>query len=203
MALLALVVLLPAGCVGSDPPDPRTLLDSAFAREALTRGPVGPASVEVANLGFGDRVLEARIVPVTAPTHRRLLEVLASDRSGEGAATGLASLADDLETGKGGEVSGVEVYPVRGTIETGDLIAALEEGGGSQVGEDLGVGGVASLRKGLRSVEFTAWVSKAGSRLERLDLTIALDDPGNALPPSRIRFRLDGDDARPVGQDVP
>jgi hypothetical protein len=27
--------------------------------------------------------------------------------------------------------------------------------------------------------------------LDGLDLTVELDDPGNALPPSRIRFRLD------------
>jgi hypothetical protein len=43
----------------------------------------------------------------------------------------------------------------------------------------------------LRGVGFEAWISTDTEALERLDLTVELDDPGNALPPSRIRFRLD------------
>lgn len=198
---MVLVALLVAGCSGEEFPDPRGLVDRAFAREALLDGPVGPASVEVANLGFGDRILEARIVPVDAPTHREILRLLSSDSSGEGAATGLVSLAGGLETGEGGEVGGVEAYPVSGMIETGDLVDAVE-GAGADVGEDLGVEDVKSLRQGLESVEFTAWVSKDEEKLERLDLVLALDDPGNSLPPSRIRFRLDDRNARAVGQDV-
>ena len=158
--------------------------------------------MEVANLGFGGRVLEARIVPVATSTHREILRTLSSGPSGEGATTGLVSLAEDLETGRGGEVGGVEAYPVNGTIETEDLVEAVEGDNGGDVGRDLGVGDLQALRKELRSVEFTAWVSKVEERLERLDLILALDDPGNALPPSRIRFRLDEGDARPTGQDV-
>ena len=190
-----------AGCSGDEPPDPRTLVDRAFARDSLLEGPIGPTSVEVANLGFGGRPLEVRSVPVDAPTHREILRLLSSGSSGEGAATGLVSLAGDLETGEGGEVGGIEAYLVSGTIETADLVGALE-GGGGEVGEELGVDDLESLREGLQSVGFTAWISKREQRLERLDLILTLDDPGNALPPSRIRFRLDDGGARPVGQDA-
>jgi hypothetical protein len=180
-----------SGCAGGDRPDPETLLDQAFSRSSLLAGGVGPTTVEVASLGFRDRVLEAREVAVAASTHRELLEALASSASSDGAAIGLVSLASDLETGERGEVNGVEAWPVSGTIETGDLLEALREADGAGLGQDLGVGGRDSLERTLRGVGFEAWISTDTEALERLDLTVELDDPGNALPPSRIRFRLD------------
>ena len=37
---------------------------------------------------------------------------------------------------------------------------------------------------------FDLYSAVGDSRLERLDLTLAVDDPDNALPPTRIRFSL-------------
>lgn len=195
-ALLAGLALIASGCSGGERPDPGKLLDRAFARDSLLSGGVGPTTVEVASLGYEDRVLEVREVPVAPSTHREILEALASGPGSEGAAIGLVSLARDLDTGAQGEVDGVEVWPVSGRIETDDLLEALEQGGGSGVGRDLGLGGEESLRQSLAGVDFTASVSDQGEDLIRLDLTIALDDPGNSLPPTRIRFRLDT--ARPA-----
>lgn len=189
--LLVALALLPAGCSDGDRPDPEALLDRAFSRSSLLAGEPGPTTVEVASLGFRDRVLQVREVPVTAGTRREILEALASGPSSEGAALGLVSLAGDLETGERGEVAGVESYPVSGTIETGALLRALEEGGGTGVEDDLGIGGPDPLGETLEGVEFTAWVAERSGDLERLDLVVELDDPGNALPPSRLRFRLD------------
>lgn len=145
----------------------------------------------MSSLGFRDRILQARTVPVPAATRREILEALASGPSSEGAALGLVSLAGNLETGERGEVAGVEAYPVSGTIETGALIRALEKGGAVRVEDDFGIGGPDSLRETLEGVGFTAWVAAGSGELERLDLVVALDDPGNSLPPSRLRFRLD------------
>ena len=139
-------------------------------------------------------MLDARQVPVSAGTHREILDALASGSSSEGAAIGLISLADDLKTGDPAEVAGVEAWPVSGTIESDDLLDAVSEGGGD-VTDELGLGDREALGDGggLVGVGFTAWVSVGEERLERLDVVIELDDPENALPPSRLRFRLDTD----------
>ena len=188
--LTVALVLIASACSGEVRPEPEDLLDRAFSRISLSPADAGPTAVEVASLGFRDRVLEAREVPVSARTHREILDALSSGPGSEGAAIGIVSVARDLETGARGEVAGVESWPVSGTIETGDLLEALARGGGEVAGE-LGVGGIEVLGESLVGVAFTAWVSAGEDRLERLDLVVELDDPGNALPPSRLRFRLD------------
>ena len=186
-----LLVLLSglAGC-GSSDPDPADVLDRALARENLASfgtGPDGPTAgiVSVQALGFEDSILNERQV-VAKPS------VMSEIRGALGADSGLRGLVDDLEYEGSEDLDGVEVDHISGSIEVGGLARALEEGGGEDVGSLAGIADV-DLEKSLAGAEFDLYSDPGDSAIRRLDLTLAFDDPDNALPATRIRFSLTPD----------
>jgi hypothetical protein len=200
LLLLAVVVFAPlAGC-GADPdPDSQQVLDTALSRQSLLAPPVGPAGIEVASLGFEDAVLKTQRLKIDAGTNRTVREALAG--SAGGAERGLAGLIDDLATGGSTELDGVEVESVTGVIDvTGliDRIRPLAESPGARGSADIpGLGELDQLEQSLVAADFELFADPDDGSLERFDLILSLDDPGNSLPPSRIRFSLT--DAQPGG----
>ena len=196
--LCSVFVLLPlTGCGGGSDPDPRQVLETALSRESLLSPPIGDAEVEVASLGFEDRVLESRLLAIDRDTNESLRDALAgsaTDTSGEGGAPGLAGLIEDLSAGDSGEIDGVGVDRVSGSIAVDRLlnqVRPLTEQPGAGESESIpGVGELDQLEDTLVAAEFDLFAAEDDGSLERFDLTLSLDDPGNALPPSRIRFSL-------------
>ncbi len=192
------VVLLPlAGCGGGSDPDPRQVLDTALSRESLLSPPIGDAEVEVASLGFEDRVLESRLLAIDRDTNESLREALAgsaTDASGQGGDPGLGGLIEDLSAGDSGEIDGVEVDRVSGSIAVDRLLGQIrpltEQPGAGESESIPGVGELDQLENTLVGAEFELFASEDDGSLERFDLILSLDDAENALPPSRIRFSL-------------
>ncbi|MCB0871246.1 MAG: hypothetical protein KDB52_10470 [Solirubrobacterales bacterium] len=189
MALAVLLIFLPAfsGC-GSDDPDPADELDRVLTRENLSgfgSGPEGPLGglVKVQALGFEDRVLEERQVVATP-------EVMSDIRGALGADSGLRELADDLEFEGTEQVAGVGTNHLSGTIDVGGLARALREAGADRLGSLAGVDPEVDLEETLTKAEFDLYSGEEDGTIRRLDLTLSLDDPDNALPATRIRFSL-------------
>jgi hypothetical protein len=216
--LVAAVILLPlSGCGGSPGTDPQQVLDTALSRESLLAPPVGPGEVEVASLGFDDVVLQRQVLAVDRETNVAIREALAGsvagsqgvDEAADAGTTdaaeplGLAALVDDLEAGDPVDVAGVEVDRVSGAIDIEgliDRIRPLAEAGqeGQAPAEIPGIGRLNQLERVLAAADFELFADQEDGSMERFDLILALDDPGNSLPPSRIRFSLTdaGSDAR-------
>jgi len=210
LVLLAVAILLPLpGCGGESESDPQQVLDTALNRESLLGTPVAPAEVEVASLGFNDAVLDSRRLAISAETNRTIREALAGSASGEagkgpdegegaeaggGPEQGLAGLIDGLGAGEATVLDGAEVESVTGSIDVDGLIESvrpLAEGpGGEGSAEIPGVGELDRLQQTLVAAEFELFAAGNDGSLERFDLILSFDDPGNALPPSRIRFSL-------------
>jgi hypothetical protein len=193
---MAVVIL---GCSGEGAADPEEVIGTALGRKSLLDRPIGPAEVEVASLGFNDAVLEERVVPIDASTHRDVLEALAGAPGGRDG-PGLVGLARDLrfreaDAGSGTGAERDHLDSVTGTIEADDLVEALRSSGAGQ-DEIEGVGGVDG---NLVRAEFTLYTEGQQRDFSGLDLILVQDDPGNALPPSRIRFRLPASEPGRVG----
>lgn len=191
---MALTLLAAQGCGAESGPDPRQVLSDALSRESLLSPPISPAEVEVASLGFQDAVLERQILRVDRKTNRAILEALAGSDQG-GADRGLATVIENLTTGESTEFDGVAVDRVSGSVDVEALVDRIrplaesqQEGGGSE--EIPGVGQLDQLEKSLVAAEFEILAEKSDGAMKRFNLILALDDPENALPPSRIRFSL-------------
>lgn len=175
------------GCGESDP-DPATVLDRALTGEKLAgfgSGPQGSAGgvVAVEALGYGDRVLDERRVVATPA-------VMAQVKAGLGADSGLRGLAEDLRYDGTENVSGSETDHISGQLDVEKLGRALGGSRGEGLGALAGVPDEAALRNSLASADFDLFAGSDDGVIRRLDLTLALDDPDNALPPTRIRFSL-------------
>lgn len=186
--MIAIAALV--GCSGSETVDPEQVVRTALERKALLDRPVGPTEVEVASLGFNDAVLNRRQVAIDADTHRDVLRALAGV-PGDRGEPGLVGLARDLEFGEadGGAAlagDGEGLDAVTGRIEAGDLVAALRRSGA----EGSGLEAVGGVDRNLIRADFALYTLGPDRDFRGLDLILVQDDPGNALPPSRIRFRL-------------
>jgi hypothetical protein len=192
LVLLAVAVLLPLpACGGGSDPDPQQVLDTALSRQSLLAPPVAQAEVEVASLGFEDAVLKRQVLRISAETNRTIREALAG--SSGGADGGLAELIGDLDSGDPDEVTGTIDVP--GLI---DRIRPLAESPGASGSADIpGLGELDQLEQSLVAADFELFANPDDGSLERFDLILSLDDPENALPPSRIRFSLT--EAKPDG----
>jgi hypothetical protein len=194
--LAALLLLTPVGCGGGSDTDPQQVLDTALSRESLLAPPVGPAEVEVASLGFEDAVLDRQVLRVDRETHVAVLEALAGSNDG-GGDLGLATVIEDLSAEDQAELDGVEVRRVSGSIDVKglvDQIRPLSESRNDSGSPDEipGIGQLDQLERSLVAADFELFAREDDGSLERFDLILALDDPGNSLPPSRIRFSLSG-----------
>ena len=187
VTILLASLLAFAGC-GSSDPDPSTVLDRALTRENLAtfgNGPGGPVGgvVKVQALGYEDRVLDERRVGASASVLSDIREALGSD-------AGLRGLADDIEYDGTEEVAGVETDHISGSLEVAGLAKALDDAGGKEVTKIAGVESGKGLEDSLAAADFDLYAGEEDGTIRRLDLTLALDDPGNALPATRIRFSL-------------
>jgi hypothetical protein len=187
--LLALLLAF-GGCGGSEP-DPEQVLDRALTLENLAefgRGQDGPAGgvVEVEALGYEDRVLQEQSVKADPSVITQIRDALGSD-------SGLRGLLGDLEYDGEADLSGTETDHVSGELEVAGLARALDDAGGSGIGRLAGVDKGIDLEKTLTSAEFDLYAGQNDSVIRRVDLTLAIDDPDNALPPTRIRFSLTPD----------
>lgn len=186
VVLLALTLGL-AACGESDP-DPGTVLDRALTREHLAGfgdSPSGPVAgvVSVQALGYEDRVLEERKVGASK-------SVMADIRDALGADSGLRGMADNLEFDGTEEINGVETDHVSGDLDVDGLAEALKSAGAAGVSQIAGLEKEADLQDSLVGAEFDLFAGKEDGTIRRLDLTLAFDDPHNALPAARIRFSL-------------
>jgi len=195
LPLVAVAIFLSlSGCGGDTDTDPQQVLDTALSRDSLLAPPVGTAEVEVASLGFEDAVLGRQIIKVDRETNVAVLEALAGSNQGD-EDLGLATVIEDLSAGEPTQLDGVEVERVSGSIDVEGLIdqirplAEIEDGGGESE-EIPGVGELDQLEQSLVAADFELFASEADGSMERFDLILAFDDPGNSLPPSRIRFSL-------------
>ena len=177
---LALLLALPvafAACGNSDP-DPATVLDRALTPEHLSgfgnaEGHASGGVVAVQALGYEDRVLNERKVEASP-------KVMAQIREALGADNGLRTLVGNLQYEGEETVGGTETDHISGDLDIG----------GGEVGKVAGMGAGTDLEDSLSAADFDLFADTDSGAIRRLDLTLALDDPDNALPPTRIRFSL-------------
>lgn len=184
--LLALLVAF-AGC-GEEHPDPETVLDRALALGNLAEFGPGPGGgvVAVQALGYEDRVLQEQQLKADPPVMTQIRDALGAD-------SGLRGLVGDLEYDGRADVSGVSTDHISGELDVSGLARALDEAGGGDVNQLAGVDRGLDLEKSLASADFDLYAGERDGVIRRLDLTLAIDDPSNALPPTRIRFSLTPD----------
>lgn len=190
--LLPATGLSAAGCGGDAAPDPESVIASTLGPGSPGAGAGETARITVESLGFEDSVLDSRTVPVPADAYAAIRQALA-DR-GDAA---LPSLFRDLASEGTAEVDGVETDHVSGSIDVSRLVRRLSRLDRSGAGlPDAGgvpaLGDLERLEQTLTAAEFDLFSATGDHRLERLDLTLSIDDPDNALPPTRIRFSLTG-----------
>ena len=191
MTILLGLLLVVAGC-GNDEPDPGQVLDRALTRENLSGfadGPDGPRGgvVTVTALGFGDAVLEERRLKAGPSDLTAIREALGSSDSG------LRSLVEGLSLEADEQIDGITANHVSGDLATGELADALTDAGAGDVGSLAGVRQQRGLDETLADADFDLYVGEEDGVIRRLDLTLSLDDPDNALPATRIRFSLTPD----------
>lgn len=187
LTLLTALPLALTGC-GEEDPEPTTVLDRALSRTNLAEFGAGAGNqaggtVAVQSLGYEDRVLGQRQV-AAGP------EVISGLKEALGSSSGLRSLVEDLAWEGEEEIAGLTVNRVSGQLDVAGMARALNQAGGSDVGRIAGLDGAADLEETLSDASFDLYAGKDDGVLRRLDLTLALDDPDNALPPTRIRFSL-------------
>lgn len=190
-ATILLAFALAVGGCGSSDPDPSTIIDRALTRENLSgfgNGPDGPVAgiVAVQALGYEDKVLEQREVKADPRVMSEIRQALGDDN-------GLRGIVDEPEYDGHAEVNGVDTNHVSGELDVNGLARALNDAGAGGVGQLAGVGGDLDLEKSLSSADFDLYAGTDDGVIRKLDLTLALDDPDNALPPTRIRFSLTPD----------
>lgn len=177
-----------AGC-GDSEPDASGVLDRALTRGKLAGFGASPDGssrggvVAVQALGYEDGILDER--RVGAPP-----AVMDEIRAALGADSGLRGLAGDLAYEGTTTVDGVDTDHISGSLEVAGLAAALEEAGADEVGSLAGVERGRALGETLAGARFDLYAGREDGVIRRLDLTLSLDDPDNALPPTRIRFSL-------------
>ncbi len=189
---LAIFLLVPAGAFiagcGAESPDPDTVLERSLAPERLATA-FPEAGVTVQSLGYEDRVLEERRLAVPDHVLREIRAALADSNEG------FRDLADGLEYVGTAEIGGEETDHISGELDTVALADALD--GSSAASPDaIGLPG-SDLDQTLVGAGFDLYSGTADDVLRRLDLTLSLDDPDNALPPTRIRFSLTGESQLP------
>ncbi|MGK2955869.1 MAG: hypothetical protein ACSLFI_09405 [Solirubrobacterales bacterium] len=184
-----------AGC-GDDPvADPEVVIQKAFAADQGAAEPV-EATVEVASLGFEDRVLESQLLSIDPDTYVEVQDAIAgsgSEKGGDEDGGGLLGLAINVETVGTEDLDGTQVDHVAGEFDVATLVDELESastelGAGSTALP--GLGELDELRETLVAADFDLYAESGNGDFERLDLTLSLDDRQNALPPTRIRFSL-------------
>jgi hypothetical protein len=183
---LALLLALPvafAACGNSDP-DPATVLDRALTPAHLSGFGGGSGGVvAVQALGYEDRVLDQRKVEASPAVMGQIRDALGADN-------GLRTLVQDLRYEGNQTLGGVETDHISGDLDVTGLAKALKQAGGGEVGRVAGVAAGTDLEDSLSEAEFDLFADADSAAIRRLDLTLALDDPSNALPPTRIRFSL-------------
>lgn len=189
--LFIAIALLAVGC-GSDETaaDPQQVINSAFPDQPVAKGDSTGAEVEVASLGFEDRVLESRLLSVEPETYAQIVEAISG---AEGKGEGLFGLAGNTETVGTEDLGGVEVDHVTGTFDVKALVDQLEaasENVGAAAASLPGVGELDDLRRTLVGADFDLYAESGDGEFRQLDLTLSIDDRENASPPTRIRFRL-------------
>jgi hypothetical protein len=172
-----------AGCGDEPAADPQTVITNAFDDDRTAGDPVG-ATVEVASLGYEDRILESRLLSIDPDTYVQVREAITGG--------GLLGLAENIETAGTEDLDGTQVDHVTGEFDVTRLIDELESasaklGAGSSL---PGFGELDELRKTLVAADFDLYAESGTGTFEQLDLTLSLDDRQNALPPTRIRFSL-------------
>jgi hypothetical protein len=186
---LALLLALPvafAACGNSDP-DPATVLDRALTPEHLSGFGSGSGGVvAVQALGYEDRVLDERKVEASPAVMGQIRDALGADN-------GLRTLVGDLHYEGTETVGGVETDHISGDLDVTGLAKALKQAGGGEVGKIAGVAAGTDLEDSLSAADFDLFADAESGATRRLDLTLSLDDPDNALPPTRIRFSLTPD----------
>lgn len=188
--VLALLLALPvaiAAC-GNEDPDPATVLDRALTPEHLSgfgdgSGGAAGGVVAVQALGYEDRVLNERRVAASPAVMSQIREALGADN-------GLRALVGGLEYEGNETVDGAGTNHISGDLDVAGLARALKDAGGGGVGKVAGAAGPADLEDSLTAADFDLFADSETGSIRRLDLTLALDDPDNALPPTRIRFSL-------------
>ncbi len=144
-------------------------------------------------LGFEDRVLDERKVGASAAVMSQIREALGAD-------SGLRSMVDGLEYEGTDVVDGLPVSHVSGDLDVAGLASALEDAGGADVKALAGVDAGGSLEDSLADASFDLYAGEDDGTVRRLDLTLAFDNPDNALPPTRIRFSLTSVPSAPPDQ---
>jgi len=173
------------GCGGTNP-DPDEVLDRALTRSNLAgfASGQGGGTVSVEALGYEDRVLESKELRVPRYVMAELGDAL-------GSSGGLRGLVDEVELEGTEEVDGTETDHLSGDLGSGELAEAVRKAGaGGEVAELAGADDPAEFDSSLAGAGFDMYVGKDDGVIRRLDLTLAFDDPDNALPPTRIRFSL-------------
>lgn len=199
---LAVFLLLSTGAAlaacGQEDPSPESILSRTLTPAGLAAGKLDGAVVRVQSLGYEDRVLKERTVAVPDPVLAGLRRGLAD--GGEG----FRRLIRDLRYRGKSEVAGWETDHLSGRLDLDGLKGALGQEdvsgilGGAGVtggdGTDPAVPGPAGVES-LVGADFDLYSGVTDSAMRQLDLTLALGDTDNALPPVRIRFILTGESA--------
>ncbi|MBK5232685.1 MAG: hypothetical protein JJE13_06855 [Thermoleophilia bacterium] len=188
--LLAAGALFAAGCGDEEPPaDPQQVIETAFPDEGIAAGATVSATVEVASIGYEDRVLESRTLTVDPETYAEVREAI-TGAGGRG--EGLFGLAEGIETVGTEDLDGTEVDHVTGDFDVKKLVDQLESAS-QEVGAAASLPGVDELdelRDKLVAAQFDLYAQSGDGAFEQLDLTLSIDDRENASPPTRIRFSL-------------
>jgi len=184
VSILSALALAATGC-GGDEPDPDQVLDRALTRANLAGfvSAPGGGTVAVQALGYEDRILESKEVRAEPKVMAEIGDALGSSGGG------LRGLVEGLELEGSDEIGGAKVDHVSGEIDEAGLAEALR-GARRDAWALTGAGAPADLEESLAGAEFDAYVGADDGVIRRLDLTLSVDDPGNALPPARIRFSL-------------
>lgn len=182
--------LFASGCGDEPAADPQKVIETAFPDQETSGEPATGAEVEVASLGFEDRVLDSRLLSVESSTYGQIRGAISGSAS---KSEGLFGLADGIETVGSEDQGGVEVDHVTGDFDVKALVDELE-GSSDDVGAAAaslpGVGELDELRDKLVAADFDLYAESETGDFEQLDLTLSIDDRENASPPTRIRFSM-------------
>jgi len=182
--------ILATGCGGESPaPEPQPVMDRALTPESLETA-LPAATVAVQSLAADDSVLQQQVLRVPGPVLNRLRHGLG--RSGQG----FAGLVRELAWRGRPEVDGVATDHITGRLDPHALAQAARRVAGRD-GFSRGLS-TDTLGEGVAEARFDLYADRSDGGLERLDLTLALDHPDNASPPTRIRFSLTGESPSPT-----
>lgn len=189
--ILAVAAIVVAGC-GDEPPsaNPQQVIETAFPNGAPAAQATRSAKVEVASIGFEDRVLDSRTLDVNPKTYAEVRKAI-TGAGGRGG--GLFGLAENIETVGTEDLDGTEVDHVTGDFDVKQLVGQLESASrraGAAAVSLPGVGQLTELRDKLVGAKFDLYAQSGDGTFDQLDLTLSIDDRENASPPTRLRFTL-------------